>query len=448
MKKIMLTYLGFKRREDLDFADDGNYFTGYEYKGIPVSYLRWSEHIYLTFRYTYKPLYEKYQALTEEQKFEIRDASGTLNGVEVENLTNEKIKEEAEKFYQLCVRYGLIEKQEQPKTEERKTEMETTPTKLTGLDLLLKQVSDNVEQSINAKSEKVIADIQKQVEDLKQYTPTVVIRDGIKKEVKGLKHCQLNDLILMVGAGLNVMLTGMAGTGKTKSAQQTAEALGLDFYCMSVGAQTSKSDLIGYMDANGKYVSTMFRKAYEKGGVFVMDEIDAGNSNVLIVLNSALSNGVCAFPDKMVEMNKDFRFIATANTYGNGADRTYVGRNQLDGATLDRFTTIEWKVDEKLEEALVDGFKYGKAWLETVRQMRGYVAERSMRAIISPRASVKGATVLEISNGDFELAFNACVRPQIPVDKVNSTECEMKSRYTQNLAKYGTAKKEQYQMEF
>lgn len=326
--------------------------------------------------------------------------------------------------------------------------METTPTKLTGLDLLLKQVSDNVEQSIKAKSEKVIADIQKQVEDLKQYTPTVIIRDDIKKEVKGLKHCQLNDLISMVGAGLNVMLTGMAGTGKTKSAQQTAEALDLDFYCMSVGAQTSKSDLIGYMDANGKYVSTMFRKAYEKGGVFVMDEIDAGNSNVLIVLNSALSNGVCAFPDKMVEMNKDFRFIATANTYGNGADRTYVGRNQLDGATLDRFATIEWKVDEKLEEALVDGFKYGKAWLETVRQMRKYVAERSMRAIISPRASIKGATVLEISNGDFELAFNACVRPQIPVDKVNSTEYEMKSRYTQNLAKYGTAKKEQYQMEF
>ena len=328
-------------------------------------------------------------------------------------------------------------------------------TKLTGLDLLLKQVSENVEQSINAKSEAVIADLKKQIDELKQYTPTVVVRGDIKTEVKGLKHYQLNDLIGMVGAGLNVMITGMAGTGKTKSAQQVAEALGLEFYCMSVGAQTSKSDLVGYMDANGKYVSTMFRKAYEKGGVFVMDEIDAGNSNVLIVLNSALSNGVCAFPDKMVPMNKDFHFIATANTYGNGADRTYVGRNQLDGATLDRFATIDWKIDEKLEEALVKDMKYSVVWLKTIRKTRLYANERSMRAIISPRATIKGATVLEISNGDFELAYEACVKPQIPVDKVASMHDYMKNEFDNNLKTYGTVEpkasktdKEKYELPF
>lgn len=325
-------------------------------------------------------------------------------------------------------------------------------TKLTGLDLLLKQVSENVEQSINEKSKKVIADLEKQVEELKQYTPTVVINGKVKTEIKGLKHCQLNNLISMVGAGLNVMITGMAGTGKTKSAQQVSEALGLNFYCMSVGAQTSKSDLVGYMDANGKYVSTMFRKAYEEGGVFVMDEIDAGNSNVLIVLNSALSNGVCAFPDKMVNMHKDFHFIATANTYGNGADRTYVGRNQLDGATLDRFATIDWKIDEKLEEALVKDLKYSIVWLKTIRKTRLYANERSMRAIISPRATIKGATVLEVSNGDFELAYEACVKPQIPVDKVNIVHDYMKNEFENNMKVFGvvekTTPKGKYELEF
>ena len=310
-------------------------------------------------------------------------------------------------------------------------------TKLTGLDLLLKQVSENVETTINEKSAKVIADIEKQVQELKQYTPTVIIKDGTKTKIEGLKHRQLNDLISMVGAGLNVMITGMAGTGKTKSAQQVAEALKLNFYCMSVGAQTSKSDLVGYMDANGKYISTMFRKAYEKGGVFVMDEIDAGNSNVLIVLNSALSNGVCAFPDKMVQMHKNFHFIATANTYGNGADRTYVGRNQLDGATLDRFATIDWKIDEKLEEALVKGLRYSNIWLKTVRSLRKYIDERSMRAIVSPRATVKGATVLEVSNGDFELAFDACIKPQIPVDKIISVKDFTKKEYDRQIAEQG-----------
>lgn len=310
-------------------------------------------------------------------------------------------------------------------------------TKLTGLDLLLKQVSENVETTINEKSQKLIKDLEKQVEDLKKYQPTVVIKDTTKTKVEGLKHKQLNDLISMVGANLNVMITGMAGTGKTKSAQQVAEALKLNFYCMSVGAQTSKSDLVGYMDANGKYISTMFRKAYEKGGVFVMDEIDAGNSNVLIVLNSALSNGVCAFPDKMVQMHKNFHFIATANTYGNGADRTYVGRNQLDGATLDRFATIDWKIDEKLEEALVKGLRYSNIWLKTVRSLRKYIDERSMRAIVSPRATIKGATVLEVSNGDFELAFDACIKPQIPVDKIISVKDFTKKEYDRQIAEQG-----------
>lgn len=291
---------------------------------------------------------------------------------------------------------------------------------LSGLDLLLKEVSENVEAQIAEKSEVLIAGIKKEIEELRKYQLTVVINGTKKHEITGLKHKQLNDLIALVGSGLNVMITGQAGTGKTKSAEQVAEALGLAFYCMSVGSQTSKSDLLGYMDANGKYVSTIFRQAYEKGGVFVMDEIDAGNSNVLIVLNSALSNGLCAFPDGMVKKHDDFRFVATANTYGNGADRVYVGRNQLDGATLDRFATIDWKIDEKLETAITPQGKYKDLWLAIVRGVRKEVEKHGLRMIISPRASVKGVVILEATNGNFDLAFEACVKPQCPQDKIET----------------------------
>lgn len=291
---------------------------------------------------------------------------------------------------------------------------------LSGLDLLLKEVSENVEAQIAEKSEVLIAGIKKEIEELRKYQPTVVINGTKKHEITGLKHKQLNDLIALVGSGLNVMITGQAGTGKTKSAEQVAEALGLAFYCMSVGSQTSKSDLLGYMDANGKYVSTIFRQAYEKGGVFVMDEIDAGNSNVLIVLNSALSNGLCAFPDGMVKKHDNFRFVATANTYGNGADRVYVGRNQLDGATLDRFATIDWKIDEKLETSITPQGKYKDLWLAIVRGVRKEVEKHGLRMIISPRASVKGVVILEATNGNFDLAFEACVKPQCPQDKIET----------------------------
>jgi MoxR-like ATPase len=207
----------------------------------------------------------------------------------------------------------------------------------------------------------------------------------------------------------------MAGTGKTFAGQQTAEALNLNFYAMSVGVQTSKSDIIGYQDASGRYVRTHFRDAYENGGVFLMDEIDAGNANVLIQINAALSNGMCAFPDGMVIQHEDFVFIASANTFGNGANRQYVGRNQLDAATLDRFTVIEWLIDDELESNLAIGLN-GKAWYMAVRAARDYVAEKNIRALISPRATLKGSTLLN-SGQDIDEVILATMLGSVPEDK-------------------------------
>lgn len=39
------TQNGFIRRKDLDFGDDGAYFKGYEYNGMPITYLRCKEQI-------------------------------------------------------------------------------------------------------------------------------------------------------------------------------------------------------------------------------------------------------------------------------------------------------------------------------------------------------------------------------------------------------------------
>jgi MoxR-like ATPase/preprotein translocase subunit YajC len=233
--------------------------------------------------------------------------------------------------------------------------------------------------------------------------------------VEGLKHKQLEQLIHYAALRLSPLLVGMAGTGKTHAGEQTAVALGLPFYSMSVGAQTSKSDIIGYMAANGQYVSTHFRKAYEEGGVFLMDEIDAGNANVLIQINAALSNGLCAFPDKMVKRHEDFVFIASANTFGNGANRQYVGRNQLDAATLDRFAVIEWFIDDELEAQLTTGLN-GKAWYMAVRAARDYVADKNIRALISPRATQKGSKLLNVGQ-DLKEVIHATMLGSVPDDK-------------------------------
>lgn len=275
------------------------------------------------------------------------------------------------------------------------------------------ELQKHMEQIIDEKVEGELKDI-KDIANQKAKRLEVTI-DGKTATVSGLRHRQLEQLITYSALRMNALLVGMAGTGKTHAAAQAAEALGLPFYSMSVGAQTSKSDIIGYMSAGGDYVATHFRQAYEFGGIFLMDEIDAGNANVLIQVNAALSNGLCAFPDKMVEQHPDFVFIASANTYGNGANRQYVGRNQLDAATLDRFAIIDWLIDDDLESSLTVGLN-GKAWYMAVRAARDYVAEKNIRALISPRATQKGSKLLDVGQSLDEV-IDATMLASVPEDK-------------------------------
>jgi MoxR-like ATPase len=164
---------------------------------------------------------------------------------------------------------------------------------------------------------------------------------------------------------------------------------------MSVGPQTTKSDIFGYMDANGNYVTTEFRRRFEEGGVFLLDEIDAGHGGVLTAVNAALAGTLCAFPDGMIRKHEDFVCLAAGNTYGTGATREYVGRNQLDAATLDRFDFIDFPYDAALEKAIVASAGGDPDWVDFVQTVRVAVDELKLRHVVSPRASINGAKLLK-----------------------------------------------------
>lgn len=267
-------------------------------------------------------------------------------------------------------------------------------------------------------------------EEIKKQQVLKVVTDNGDNLVKGVKHSQLPSLINMVGAGLNVMLTGSAGSGKTHASAQVAEALGLKFYALSVGAQTSKSDIVGFIDAGGTYRTTPFRQAYEKGGVFVMDEIDAGNSNVLIQINSALSNGICSFPDKQVKAHKDFHFIATANTYGKGESMKYVGRNRLDAATLDRFTIIHWNIDEKVERAIAGN---DTAMYKAIAAARSYCERSNIDAMITPRTTQK-AVALHKLNWSVQAIWDIVLKPYVPSEYVDDVIAKANEAYEHGVS--------------
>lgn len=215
-------------------------------------------------------------------------------------------------------------------------------------------------------------------------------------------HFQLPELLYwcnardVSGFRFPVMLFGKPGTSKSYSAHQAADALGLTFGLISLNPQTPESRLFGFRDAGGTYHRTLFRDAFENGGIYLIDEIDNASDALLTSLNSALANGHGAFPDGLVKRHADFVCIATANTPGRGGDVNHAGRRPLDAATIDRFVCIEWKNDNDLEKKLVHTInpKSGASWLAWVRKVRTYCAQHHPRVIVSPRSAMMGARAL------------------------------------------------------
>src|SRR5690606_24768214 len=111
------------------------------------------------------------------------------------------------------------------------------------------------------------------------------------------------------------------------------------------------------------------------------------------VINDALASESAAFPDGMVKKHDDFLALASANTYGRGANRTYVARQQLDAATLDRFAVITIGYDEALEETACKATGADDATvrnvLRFVRKVRKNADKNGItQTVISPRASI------------------------------------------------------------
>lgn len=211
------------------------------------------------------------------------------------------------------------------------------------------------------------------------------------------RHQIFDALRRAVAANVNVFLVGPAGAGKTTVAQQVAQSLSLRFHFN--GALQSEYKLTGFRDAQGRVHRTAFREAFEHGGVYLFDEIDASQPAALLAFNAALANGMFDFPDRTVRAHPNFRCIAAANTWGKGATMDYVGRNALDAATLDRFATLEMRYDNSLERRIAQLAAKGdnilaESWLEVVQKTRAACVSHELRHIVSPRATQQGLSLM------------------------------------------------------
>ena len=257
--------------------------------------------------------------------------------------------------------------------------------------------------------------IQKEFKDIAKGITTVAIKINEEevREKTVQAHTQFKNVLTLVSNKIPAMLTGPAGSGKTGTCEKVADVLGLDYYFSN--AITQEYKLTGFIDANGTYQETQFYKAFKNGGLFVLDEIDASVPEALVILNTAIANGYFDFPNGKIEAHKDFRVVACANTYGLGADDIYVGRYQLDGASLDRFAVVEFQYDENLENSLVED----QDWSGFIQALRARIKEKKLRHIISMRATIYGDTLIKAEMAMEEI-FKQVIFKNLKVDDIKT----------------------------
>ncbi len=254
------------------------------------------------------------------------------------------------------------------------------------------------DSALKAEIERLKTEIERLKTDPIGQVMAITIDDGPEISVSD-KHYEFPTLAKLVSNGFNVWLTGPAGSGKTSACRQIAEALDLDFRFISVCLQTDKCDILGYKDLQGLMQVSEFRHCWQNGGVFLLDEADKGSPNTLAVLQAAADADHCAFADGIIDKHPNFRLVASANTYGNGADQIYVGSIQLDGGFLDRFVVLPWDYDQNLERQVAQD----DAWTEKVQRYRKRAEDLGAQVVISPRASIRGAKLRRLGFSDDEV---------------------------------------------
>lgn len=381
----------------------------------------------------------KYKVSNEHNRNVVADAIQRANGdiVSLKNHIREAVKLENNSIDDVFDSYLNDNKKETQQEEKSQVEV-TTPQQVNNYMGLLEKAVVELVAKTNAKEieEKIFNGVEDKVRDfIKQEYGTIerkvnTIVNGTPVEMIGVQHDKFETVLKFVANNEPVFLTGPAGSGKNVLCQQVAKALGLNFYFSN--AVTQEYKITGFTDAMGVFHESQFYKAFKNGGVFMLDEMDASIPEILVILNAAIANRYFDFPAPIgyVEAHPDFRVIAAGNTFGLGADYEYIGRNQLDMASLDRFAMVKIDYSEAIEMNVALG---DSDLVKFARDFRQASKKAGVRVILSYRAIGRIAKMKNIM--PLNEVLKTCLVKGMEKDDLNMIvkEMQVNNQYKQCL---------------
>lgn len=242
-------------------------------------------------------------------------------------------------------------------------------------------------------------------------------------------HPMAPKIIALMRAGLNVLMVGPAGSGKSTLARMIADGLKLPFNGMSLSAGASEAMFFGRLLPTGEagrfeYHAPRFVHCYENAGVNFLDEMDAADGNLLVATNAATANGgfYCdmRFGNEYVKRHEHAYILAAANTFGTGADMVYSSREQLDGATLDRFYIVKVGYDAALESRIAGiQFPQDPVWQPAAN---GNAADRAALAqwVITVRQKIAASRMQRVASTRMLQKAMAAYDAGVPMAEIKS----------------------------
>ena len=248
------------------------------------------------------------------------------------------------------------------------------------------------------------------IDNFKKAKTSIEFNDRMKKikDIMQLKesegeiyHEKTEEVIRAILLGEWPYLYGPSGAGKGKIVSQIGELIGIN--TINGGKIGEPYTILGYIDPQGRFRVTPTFIAFTQGNLIFYDEMDNGNPDTQILLNTLYSelrekindptssHYITYAEEYPIEINPNTRMISAGNTDGSGENEAFNARSQIDEAIQERYIPIYIPYDNKVEQKIFGNLTSWYNFLINFRKVCEDYAKKNGLSVATGNATTRDA---------------------------------------------------------